>query len=336
MISKGNKGQKKEVKKAPYEKDFYFTILYHLNQGLSPAQIARRYNFSKQRISYYIKVLKQNGIIEKVGYGVWKQVKEVKQTPYKVGNKHLMNNFDFPKETKVRQIRGHAFVFNLKLPNIKNWEKREEYLKKKGIEYKNVGIKRTTQSITIKKHKIWLNNKSITIYFPKTTSYFSDSAKSAKNLAIIDFLSLVRVLEHKLKTSFKINGNYLFSVSRQHYSLIKNELARYYNNNKKKLEVYQNGKLWFLIDNSFNLEEAECIDPIKSDIDADDKISPFFNSLRDAPFTAYDFHELAQSTKGIVEAQHTWAGHIESHTKAIIKLTELIDKLEKRLEDIGK
>lgn len=285
----------KRVKKRGTSKNFYLTLFYHISQGLTPAQIARKYGFSKQRINYYIKGLKDMGAIQKKGVGVWEANKGVKITPYRVASQHPPKTFtpiyniynEFPKE-----IRGHAFVFTLKIPNIQNWDKREQFLIKKKIEYAEK--LRGVYSIIFKKHKVWLCKDTIVFYVPKSKSYFSNSARGAKDTAIKDFLALVGGLERLFKTSLKINKNYLFNVSRQHYSLIKSELAKYCLDREKKLEVFDKGKLWFLIDNSFNLMESETIDAPRADLDMDGVVSPFMNKLRSNPRILDDLEHTHQ------------------------------------------
>lgn len=301
------------MKKRSKNKSFYYIINEEISKGLNLSQIAKKYNTKKQNISYYAKKLRELGYIQMVGKGTW----IVKDMPYKVA-----------KRMPYKNIRSHGFVFSLKLPNISNWENRKTYLDKKKIYYKEIGNGRS-QSLIIKGYKVWFTDKTITIYFPKNKDYLTDASEKGRNRAIFDFLNLVKHIEGKFNISLKINKNYLFSVSRQHYGYIKNTLAKIYNNPKKRFELYQNRKLWLLIDNSLNLNELETLDPEKAHIDMDKAIKPFFNSMREAPFTAYDFHSLASSVDRVVESQHIWASHIKSHTEAIIELSQLIKELRK-------
>jgi|26BtaG_2_1085354.scaffolds.fasta_scaffold01215_13 hypothetical protein len=305
-------------------KNFYYTVIYHISQGLNPTQIAHKYNCKPQNIYYYTTQLKQSGKIEKVGKGVW----ILKTSPCKVGKQHLRNN---------KNIRGHGFQWKLKIPFLKNWDRRSEFLTKNNIKFKLIGINKTTPSITIKKHKIWLAKDSIIIYSPKTKSYFSDSAKSSKNLAIFKFLDIVRSIESRFNISLKINKNYQFSVCRQHYSLIKNELAKLYNHPRRKLEIfYQDGRLWFLIDNSFNLEEAETVDPIKADKDMDKAIKPFFNSLREAPFTAHDIHDIKKYNKELSQCHLDTQVVLKQMDSNISFVTKNLNSVVKNLDLVVK
>lgn len=70
---------KKEVKKTSKNSDFYFTIINKMKEGNSPAKISQDLNISKQKLNYYIRNLKNEGVIEKKGYGTWEVKKEVKK-----------------------------------------------------------------------------------------------------------------------------------------------------------------------------------------------------------------------------------------------------------------
>lgn len=69
----------------------------------------------------------------------------------------------------------------------------------------------------------------------------------------------------------------------QHYSEVNNEFAEECERKGDKIKVYttEDGKLWFTIDNSFNLHEAETLHPQTAKEDMSDSVRPFFNDLRD-------------------------------------------------------
>jgi len=169
----------------------------------------------------------------------------------------------------------------LKLKDIRNWKNRTLYLEKHKIEYKKVGLYKTTQSIMFRNHKIWLCDNSIVVYFPKDKSYFDYTAQSSKQYAIYNFKHIIIGLERLLDIDFKIMGNYEFKTSRQHFANINNSLAKQYNKDGSKLNIYNKDGLWFIIDNSFNLQEAETTNPKTADKDMDKVVMPFFNDLKD-------------------------------------------------------
>jgi len=176
-------------------------------------------------------------------------------------------------------------------------------------------------------------DKSIIVY--GKYSYFSRTAEEAKDYAIYKFISLIKSLERFLHADFTIKAGqqYMFKVSRQHYALVKNVLAQQYDNEGKKLQVYTANGLWFLIDNSFNLHEAETVHP-ETAVDDNNKVQSFFNSLKDYPLTT-DF--ILETMNGIQDNQLLFARNHETHIQAIEELglgvrtlTDLIVKLENK------
>jgi|TARA_Y100000310_G_scaffold3308_1_gene4227 hypothetical protein len=321
----------KEVKETTRSKNFYFTIFDLLKKGLRPSQICKDLDISKQKLNYYISSLKHSGFIEKIGYGIWKiikdlEVKEVKKTT-RVAPKQL-------ELLTSDRVRGHAFQFVLKLPkNLRNWNKREQIFNKTNFSYDPLilgGLNRG-QKIVFKGRKIWLTDKSIIIY--EKASYISNTAQEAKDYAISDLLNLVKTLERKLQANFTYEGKYKFKVSRQHYALIKNALAKQYDREGKKLEIYNSSGLWFLIDNSFNLHEAETLNP-KTAVKDNEKVQNFFNGLKDQENYTPAF--VVNSIAKVTANQELYTRNISSHIKAIqdlgmgvLELTKLIKEIKK-------
>ena len=332
-----------EVKESTTSKNFYFTIYQHIKQGLSPAKICNKLSLSKQRLNYYISSLKHSGFIEKIGYGVWEikkefNVKEVKKST-RVGITQL-------EELKQDEVRGHAFQFVLRLPtNLKNWEKREEIFEKISFKFSPLilgGINRG-QKINLKGRKVWLTNKSIIIY--EKSSYFAQTANQTKSYAINSFISLIRSLERTLHADLSFGGKYKFKVSRQHYSLIKNALAKQYNASGERLQVYNDKGLWFLIDNSYNLDEAETVHP-KTAVKDNEKVQNFFNGVKGQEnytpaFVVTSIAQNSQNLGSLMKEQVVYAENIKSHIKAIKQLgsgvktqSKIMNELLKAIKDL--
>lgn len=312
--------------------NFNLTVYHHISNGLNPSKIAKKYNLPISNITYYTKKLEQDGLIKKVGYGTWETTNKQVKNYYKDGRQNLHLSKD---------VRGHGFQFKLVIKNdLVNWKKRVEFLTKNNINYSLVGNKGSIIRIIYKKHKIWLCNKSIIVYYPQDMSFFGRSAKKSRTDAIHDFHSIIKSLERYLHADFKIRGKYLFKITKHHYALVRSDFASYYLKQGKKLEVRTDeGELWLLIDNSHNLKETETVHPETADKDMDKPIKPFLNSLRSVPFTAYDIQGIIGGLDTLTKIQAiestkwgVYAGHIDNHTKAIIKLGELIDQLSKQLK----
>ena len=237
---------------------------------------------SKKRVC---KTLSSEGIIKKIAYGVW----EVDW------NKWLI--FSHKKEVAVgddgtpispatfhvqrRGVRGHGFQWVLKVPDLKNWDRRQNYLMAKGISFKPSGSFRKAESILVQQFRVWLCQKSIVIYFPESLDVLENSALKCKEAAFFKLLEIIQALEKILETSFRIVGKYQVRMVKQHYADPNNELAKKYESEGKKLHVIgEDGKTWLLIDNSQGVPELECVHSQDAVKDMDDVVKTFFNDLR--------------------------------------------------------
>jgi len=308
-------------------KNFYLTVYNQIKDGLRPSGIYKNFNISKQNLNYYLATLKRSGCIKKVGYGVWeiadefdeKEVKEtIRLTKYK------------PSKIKPDFVRGHAFQFKLKIPKLRNWNKRQEIMQKKNINFKELNhLFGNAQEIVIKGRKIWLTDKSIIIF--EKSNYITKTAKDARKYAIYDLFELVRSLESVLGANFKINKQYKFKVSRQHYSLVKNALAEQYQRDGKKLQIYSEDGLWFVIDNSYNLHEAETVHP-ETAVDDNTKVQNFFNGLKATE--NYTPQIMMKAVTLNAENLNNYSVHLKSHVKSIKQLGKGVKRLTKSIKKL--
>ena len=122
-----------------------------------------------------------------------------------------------------------------------------------------------------------------------------------------------------------------FSVCRQHYSLVKNAIAKDYLNRKDKLHVWdKDGKLWLLIDNSFNLEELENVHT-KTSKDDNKIVQDDFNSLKERGLSR-DF--LANCIDDLIKDRAYHAENMRSHVKAIQKLGDEAENLGRVIKEL--
>jgi len=308
----------KQVKNSTSTQNFYLTIIKLLKQNLNPTQISKKLNISKQKLNYYIRQLKKNRIIRKIGYGTWEVVKEVKKSTQVALIK-----------TSKKEVRGHAFMWKVKLPKIKNWEKRTEILKKLKINFKLINNR--TPRIILQNRKIWLGSKNLIIYEPQ--SFIAENSIESRKLAVYGLKSLLEALESKLKVSFKINKLYQFKVAREHYALMKNLLAIQCNKQGDKIYVYDAGGLWFCIDNSYNLDEAETLH--KNAMINNLGVQKYFNSHKATNFKVTPEFILDSLNKQI-QNQSMFSRNIEKHFEVLTKIGNAIDKLGVEIRGINK
>lgn len=170
------------------------------------------------------------------------------------------------------------------------------------------------------------------INFPE--SYIAETPTLARKDAVAKFLRVVRGLERLMRANFSQFGKYKFRVSRQHYALIKNSLARQYLDNeynKKKLHIYSGRGLWLLIDNSYNLEELEAVHKNTAVKDST-KVQNFFNGLD--MVEGYTPQFVMKAIMKNAEHLEFHAENMRSHVKAVQQLGEAVRLLTEKVEKL--
>jgi len=353
-ISDFKEVQQIKIKSTPKEK-LYLIVIRLLQKGTMPIKICSELDITKQKLQYYLSRLKRGGYIKKVGYGTWevdtqkyisdiKEVQQIKIKSTQVATNHLKGAYKEVQQIKLKSIkglkedsvRGHSFMFYLKLPCIDNWGNRHKFLDKKGIKYdilKHDGIK-----INYKGKKVHLWRKCIIIYDKE--SYIADMAKDTRSTAIYGFLGIIKSLETLFGVSLTINRNYQFKVAREHYALIKNCLARQYDKEGKKLQIYNYKGLWMLIDNSFNLHETETVMAKEAVLD-NEGIQKYFNSHKATDFKVTPefilncFNQNNTSMDKLIGVQGVFADNLKSHIKAIKEIGKGSKQLASSVKELS-
>ncbi len=322
----------REVKKQPRSKNFYLSTYKLIQEGWNPAQICKRLNVSKQRLNYYLSSLKKRGLIRKVGYGIWEISAEYSEKEVKKTTQVTPNNLQSMKDFKPDSVRGHAFMFTLKIPEgLRNWKRREELLKEHGFKFKPLKIFGGGQQMQFRGRKVWLTNKSLIIF--EKSSFMAETSKESKKHAVDTFLRTVKAFERYIRANFTSGGKYQFRVSRQHYSLIKNALAQQYDREGKKLQVYSGDGLWLLIDNSYNLHETETVHP-KSAVEDNQKVQDFFNGIK--KYEGFTPEFVVNSIGMNAQNLENYAKHLKAHVKSVQDLGKGVDKQNKIFDEILK
>jgi len=301
------------------KKKFYLVVLELLKQNKKPSDIAKQLNISKQKIYYYTKTLKELGFIEKKGYGVWKIIRSKKEDL-----EHALNWRD-------KKIRGHAFIWKVKSKKF-NWI---ELLKKKGIKYNLV--RGYTPRIIIKDMKIWLGKESIIIY--DNRSFYGSNAIESRKYAVFGIKSILEYLQKRLGISL---GRYLFKPVREHYGLIKNELARQVNDKGEKIIVRDDldGE-WLWIDDSIGMEgelETGGKGITKDRVALNLEVQNWYNDMKQTNFKVTPSF-LMESIFNVTQNQLMFNQNFESHVKSIMQLgnsTEANTKSIELLADVVK
>lgn len=227
------------------------SILEEIKNGLSLNEISKKYTIPKQTISYNVEKLKKLGCLEKEGHGVstiWKVLKLVPNRPKDTSE---------PK-TGLKEIRGHAFIWNIEfVDGGYNWDQIVTNYKKKypksRLSFKMICGGKVPRVI-FKGRKIWLTKSGLTIYEP--LDFLGKSSFTVKGTAIFEMDRLIKDLLKRLNLNMQF---YRFKCSREHFAHVKNQMARQFNDEKKKIYVEFDGK-HFWIDHSHGENEEETDD----------------------------------------------------------------------------
>jgi hypothetical protein len=333
--------------------ELQLSIITAIESGVALSSLRRKLAMKESAFQYHLTILKSQGIIRRVGYGTWEvldqpdSAKKRTTVPSYVGPINTQQPRSTAREitqsqlTQFQQdaVRAHAFVFTLQVPkSLRNWnnKKRTQYLSAHEIPFKQLNIGGGGQRIIVKDRKVWLTNKSIIIY--DKASYFAEDALQAKGTAIATHISIIKHIERLLHVEFRIGDDYKFKVSRQHYALIYNALAKQYNEAGEKLEVRNGRGLWFLIDNSFNMNEAETMgDTAMSD---NQKVQGYFNGLKDIPASqgapTYTPAFVLEVMNGIQQNQMAFAENMASHIDAVKSLGSGVKDMTAAIKRLNK
>lgn len=308
----------------PYVTNLYLSIIDSIKKhGKLP-----NLPVTKQNLWFYTKRLKDAHIIKKIGYGVWEINPQIDATKYilellESTSKHLRvppntlgplvpsnHSNIYIQEYKSKDIRGHAFQFELSIPTgLRNWKKRREFLDKQNIRYKPIGLGGKCEQLYIEGRKLWLSDNKILIY--DKSDYLDTTASGSKNYAIASMLDKVQQIEKLLDVRLSYANGYKFKVSKAHYANLRNKLAEQYRLDRKKLIIKEeDGTPWLWIDYSDKIDELEVGNLENSDTIMDSSIKPFFQGLKEV--NGFTPHSVNNTLMAIVEALKVNTQHIET------------------------
>lgn len=291
--------------------DVLLSVVELLKKGELQKSIAMKLNYSERQIRRIIAILRRNGIIKKKGYGVYEAIGQI--------------GHDTTGRSKVlHEIRGHGFVFNLKIPRFYHWKQRKDFLNKNNIKYKDL---KYCQSIEIYDNKVWLSDKTITIYLKREKSFTDKTADLSEKKAIDYLFKIIKRLENIFNISLEINKAYQFTTSRKHFARINDTLAKKCNGTRTKIFLRLQDGI-FLIDNSYNMNEAET-QGNESKKYMDQIYLKFLDDLFKYKYTAEDTHKL-------YTLQEMYADNIKKHMDVLNELDSKMVFFNKFIEEFKK
>ena len=292
-------------------------ILYHLtNQFLTPRQIAITREKSKRSIYFHLRNLRKKGIIN-------------------CANKilHKIEGSPVPLTVPFKnQIRLHATELNIKI--IYKGKKYDEVLSRSNLIY-------------LEGNSIKLYSKSIEVYIK--SSFFAETEFKAET-KLMNYLSfLLKKIENQFDIIILKERTQNIKIVNQHFSHIENSLAKDYEKKGEWLKIYckNDGKLWFLIDNSFNLHEAETVHPktSKSDMrkvreifdDIRDNDPPKLTKLNDNHSNLMEIVKIqSNNVQGLIETQEHLKANFKTHFKVLGDISKEVKNLGDGVNELRK
>lgn len=311
----------KQSKNSTWKKDFYLTILNELKHSTNLTKIRKKLSLSKQQLNYYLRRLKKKGLIKNTSYGLWELTKQSK------------NSTKYESLLKKDISRGHAYIINIypkKLPS--NWKNRLKIIKNKGFNHKIVGAKNTTPRIKALGRKVWLCKDHIRIFDKKDASYYGQNAIESRKQAFFEFTKIINCLENKLGFNLR---PFDFQWRREHYALIKNDLAIEHNKKGIILRIKdEQGKEWLLVDDSLG-KGGELENIGKKSFETNPKMQNWWNDNKKHNFEVTPSFVLNGFNK-MFAINHQLEKQIKSHLKLINEYRKEFKKEKKKIDVIKK
>jgi len=286
------------------EKEIYRLLII---ENLTISQIVDRRKTSDKAVYKIIKNLQRKGIIKRGKYTP-NFLTDVLQTP------------DQKKDFINLLFRYHGNEYNISI-----LEKSQFYEK----------LRKRKNLIYLEGNTIRLYEKSLEIYQNQSESFIGATVQEAVSKAQNYFTRLFWKLEDRLRiTIIKGQGSRIKQV-RGHLSEINNELAREYNKRKLIFKVFgtKDNKLWFHIDNSFNLNEAEAVHGERHKEDME-RVQQFFNDIRDNEIMLPS--QISAAVGEILNFNKEYAENFKSHVAAINTLSASVRELNEIIKEMRK
>lgn len=307
-------------KTSTYKENFYLPILNSLKTTTNLSQIQKELSISKQQLNFYLRQLLKKQLIIKKSRGYYEVVKDSKN--------QLMYGNLLSKDS----IRGHGYIWTIKLPKeIKDWDKRAEKLKENGIHFNLVGIQKNIPRIKILGRKVWLCNNHLRIFDKKDNSYYGENAKESRYSALNEVSLIVGALNKKLGLSI---SSLDIQFNKEHYALIKNDLAIEHNKKGEQLHIKDKFGEWLLIDDSMG-EGGELENIGKDAFKTNIPMQKWWNNQKDTGFKVTpDF--ILKSINQVTQNQLMFAKNIDKHMEVLQGIENAIRELRKEIKNGSK
>ncbi len=192
-------------------------------------------------------------------------------------------------------------------------------------------IKRKNQ-IILDGNTIDLHKHIIIVSCNELREFIADTPNKAKTLSSIYWNELFFKLENKFKVIIIKGENTSIKQFNGHFSELDNELAKYCNEKKAKIQIKgeTDGLVWLLADKSWDVNELETVHPREAQLDMQEAVQPFFNSLRIN--RGYTPQMVLNLLAELIQDRKYYAAHFKTHVKAVELLGSGVFKLRNQVK----
>jgi DNA-binding CsgD family transcriptional regulator len=141
-------------------------------------------------------------------------------------------------------------------------------------------VSQGSKKIEIEGNTIMCYRNTVEIY--SNSSFFGKSPNECDSKALSYWSRFIVRLEQEIKCILMKRSHMNISRVKAEYAETNNEIAKTAIKEHDKVRVVgEDGKVWLIVDNSFNFNECETVHPKNSKQDMQDTVQPFFNDLRE-------------------------------------------------------
>ena len=233
-------------KMTPTEREVFFFLT---SEFLTPKKISIRRGTSLRATQKTIQNLKEKGLVNK--------------EKINVRNFHMANEHSEEKMNHHIRLHGQKIKVNLLYKD-----------------HRYTQIQKKNNIIYIDGNTIQLHRDSIQIH--SLSEFVAEDSYKATARSLEYFTRLLIKLESKLKVILIKARSQNIKIYAAHYAEVNNGFAKKLNVESDKLKIYakEDGKLWLMVDNSFNLHELETQHPETAEEDMT-SVKNFFNDIRE-------------------------------------------------------
>lgn len=220
---------------------------------------------------------------------------------------------------KPNGVRLHGQEFNVKI------------LFKDG-RYKK--LRERANTIFVDGNTVRLYRDSVEVY--SGVSFFGEDAQVATARSFGYWNRFFVRLESDLKVVLVKSRSANVRMVKAEYARVNSGIARECGCRAEKVRVFarEDGKLWFLIDNSFNLHECETCHPDTAKRDMQEVVQPFLDDLRDNPVTLSEVMRVVREIAEVNKETAAGLNAVATYLRMQIPEEKVKEGLE-RAEYIG-